>query len=487
MRRFRRVPAALLVLLAVAALESLSWGVLVPALQGPDESSHLTVVSRIADHGRLLPGDADQGLSRELLVTASEAGFGPLVGNLGARPYWSRIDQARWRLAEQRLGGQATALVADPQEGPPVRGANRNPPLYYALLAIPWKLSSGSFIDRVHLIRLVNVPIFLLAVAATWSLARTLLPGTPWAPPLAAGIVALWPQLAFLSGTVDPDILLVALFSAFMAVAARILDRGTSRGRVAALCGLALAASATHARGVVLLAAAAIVLILAVSSGRDRSPRRLAALAAGLTIGSVAALVALTRLTQTTLTGASTARGISDPFELRQFVSYVWQFYLPRLGFMDPSIGGDYGVQQAWIRTFVGTFGSLEIEYPGWVYRGLDVLAVAVLAGFVVALVRYRDVLRGRIRVVAALTALALATIGSLHLVAYRTLLIDRTDPIVVGRHLLPLIALVAIAVAAAGRALPRHWGRAYAGVVLGTLVALQLGGLGLTLARFYA
>src|SRR5262249_33805936 len=150
-------------------------------------------------------------------------------------------------------------------------GANRNPPLYYAILAVPWKLAGGSFIDRVHLSRLVNVPLLLVSVAATWMLAGLLLPGTPWARPLAAGIVALEPQLAYLSGTVDPDILLVALFTSFMALTAWILRDGVSRGRVIGLVALALAASATHARGVILLPAAAIVLLLAMTRGTGRA------------------------------------------------------------------------------------------------------------------------------------------------------------------------------------------------------------------------
>jgi hypothetical protein len=153
---------------------------------------------------------------------------------------------------------------------------------------------------------------------------------------------------------------------------------------------------------------------------------------------------------------------------------------------MDPSIGGHYGFSDVAVRTFFGTFGSLEVAFPDWVYDVLLAAVLVALAGFAAALVRHRDALRARRAPAVVLLALCVLTVGALHVVAYRTLLIDRTDPIIVGRHLLPLVSVVAVGLAAAGRVLPLRWGGAYAATVLGALVLLQLGGLGITLARFY-
>ena len=473
-----RPPLALGVLLALAALGSIAWGLVVPALQGPDESSHLGAVSRIADRGALLPAAGERGLPRELLVTAAEAGFGPLIGNVGARPFWTPLDERRLRAAERRLGDERAALVAEPAAAPPVQGSNRNPPLYYAYLALPWRVAGGSsFIDRVHLARLFNVPLLLATVALTWLIAGALLPGTPWARPLAAGFVALQPQLSFLSGTVNPDVLLVTLFTAFVALAVWTLRTGPSRARVAGLAITALAASATHPRGVLLFPVAAVVLLLCTELPR-RARRALLALA--VVLGAVALVVGGAYVEWTS------ADGISAPFDVRQFGSYVWQFYLPRLSFMDPAIGGDYGAADVWVRTHLGTFGSLEVQFPGWVYDVLGGAAIVVLVGVGAASIRHRAAVRERWRTAVALLVLAGLTVAALHLVAYRTLLIAPDDPIIVGRHLLPLVSLVAVAVAVAGLALPRRLGRGYAAVVLAGLVGLQLGGLGVTLARFY-
>jgi len=460
MLRVRRPPVALLVLLALAALGSFAWGLLVPALQGPDESTHLTAVSRIADRGELLPSAGEQGLSRELLITASEAGFGPLIGNIGARPFWTPLDERRWQAAERRAGEAGVELVASPPFGPPVQGSNRNPPLYYAYLAVPWRAAAGwSFVDRVHLARLFNIPLLLATVALTWVIAGALVPGAPWARPLAAGFVALQPQLSFLSGTVNPDLLLVALFTAFIALAARTLSTRPSPALVGGLAASALAASATHSRGLLLFPAAAVVVLLSPGLGR-RARRPLLFLAV--------LLAAATVLVGGAYLERSTADGISAPFDARQLASYLWQFYLPRLGFMDPAIGGDYGASDVWVRTFFGTFGSLEVQFPGWTYDVLGAAVIVTLAAFAAALVRHRAAVASRWRIAVALLTLIVLTVGVLHAVAYRTLLIDRDDPIIVGRHLLPLVSLVAV------------------GVVVAGLVLLQLGGLGVTLTRFY-
>jgi hypothetical protein len=60
-------------------------------------------------------------------------------------------------------------------------------------------------------------------------------------------------------------------------------------------------------------------------------------------------------------------------------------------------------------------------------------------------------------------------------------------DPIITGRYLLPLVALLGIAVAVVATVLPAAARAAYTGMVLAAAVALQVISLGLLLERFYA
>ncbi len=379
-----------------------------PLLQGPDEGTHLARVGALADNGVLVPSEEDAGkLPRELVVTAVEAGLVPLVGNLAARPAWTELDERRWRAAIGRLGEDERALVQAPR-GTGIGGTNRYPPLYYGYLSVPWKAAdSGSFLARAHLARLANLPLLLLCVALTWVLAAELLPGIAWARPLAAGIVALEPQLAFLSGVVNPDLLIVTLTTGLAVAGVRTARSGLTPGRLAVLAGTSVAATLTHPRGVALLVVAALAVLLG-ARGRLRRGWVLGG-AAGLVGLAAAAAVVLSRVFEIPLLSA----GDGAPFQARELVSYVWQFYLPALPFMEAPLGGDYGFREVWVQTFFGTFGSLEIGYATWVYDALQVLVLALLALFVVALVRHRAAVARAWPALVVLAGLVVAALGA--------------------------------------------------------------------------
>jgi hypothetical protein len=173
-------------------------------------------------------------------------------------------------------------------------------------------------------------------------------------------------------------------------------------------------------------------------------------------------------------------------FDPRQFLSYVWQFYLPKLPFMTPAIGPDYGAQTAFVETFYGVFASLEVRWPALVYHLLAVATLAGLAALLVVLVRARAAVRARWDVALLLAAAPVTLIGALHFAAYRNLQLDPSDPIIVGRYLFPLLPLFGVALALVVRALPRPASLAVGTTVLLTGVLLGLSGLGMTAVRFY-
>jgi hypothetical protein len=77
--------------------------------------------------------------------------------------------------------------------------------------------------------------------------------------------------------------------------------------------------------------------------------------------------------------------------------------------------------------------------------------------------------------------------LGLLHWAAYKLIVSDpNADPLLVGRYLLPLAPLFGCGVAIVVGGLPRRLSGVAAGAVLGIGVLLSLGGLGLSLARFY-
>ena len=174
-------------------------------------------------------------------------------------------------------------------------------------------------------------------------------------------------------------------------------------------------------------------------------------------------------------------------FSARQFASYLWQFYLPKLSAMDPKVGPHgYGYRQVYIDSYFSAFASFSVSYRPIV---LDALQVARRALGSSRCGRRssragcggRPLARGRrVRVFfAGLMAL-------LHVVSYMNLR-GSTDPVLTGRYLLPAVALYGCAIAWVASSLPRRLGVAFAGVLLGGALLLAIGGIGLSLDRFYA
>jgi hypothetical protein len=470
-RRLSRVPAPLAILLAVATVQFLAWVVVLPALQSPDESVHYAYTQRLVETGERPPIDGEgEPFSPELRTARIDAGLGPLVGNLSARPYWTAFDERLWAARDRALGPDKR----DARTGP--NTASRNPPGAYAYAGVAYAAASGgSFFDRLFAMRLANLPLYLVTIVMTWVLAGGLLGSAIWPRTVAAGAVAVQPQFAFVASGVSPDPLLTAIWAVFVVVAVQAVRHGASWGSGIGMLTLAVAAVLTHPRGAPLALLAPLALGLGL---RHRVPVRALALGAAAAIAAALAAVVVAGGVLDSTRGAH--------FNVREFGSYLWQFYLPRLPFMSSSIGPDYGAQIAFVETFYGVFASLEVRWPAWVY---DVLAAATVCGLValtVVVVRSRRALRGHWDVALLVAAIPLVLVLGLHFAAYRNLQLDPSDPIVVGRYLFPLLPLFGVAIAVVVRALPPRPSLAAGTTVLLCGALLGLSGLGMTAVRFY-
>ncbi|HEX7292239.1 MAG TPA: DUF2142 domain-containing protein [Conexibacter sp.] len=476
--RLRATPAPLALLLAVTAVIGSAWALVLPPLQGPDEAEHFAYVQHLAETGSPPSSSAFTGAgtyATEELRALDQLGLRAMLANPYARPMWGAADARDWTRFEHALPPNARS------DGEGANFAAKNPPLYYVYEAVAYRLSPDtSLFGRLLAARLASVLLLVATVALTW-VAISELTRRMWARVLATGIVALQPQLAFMGAIVNPDIMLVALGTAFVALSIRTLRRGRTTWRLAGLCALAALSALTHGRGLALLPP--FVVVLALSFWRERPPSRVLGrwLAAAAALLVVALVVGRSR----GLYGGQLAAFRDSGFDPRQFVSHVWQFYFPPLPTMQPRLGPDYGFRQVFVETFYGTFGSLDVHLPARVYALLQVASVLGLGALYTAVVVRRRELRERGAVLLGLASIALSGIVFLHLASYLALL-DGPDPVIVGRYLLPLIALFALAITFVATSLPRRLGPPFAAAVLACGVLLQLAGLGLTVARFY-
>ncbi len=174
-------------------------------------------------------------------------------------------------------------------------------------------------------------------------------------------------------------------------------------------------------------------------------------------------------------------------FNVRQFLSYLWQFYLPRLPFLRPFrlVPGTPAVT-VWLNETVGDFGWLDVMIPAWL------LMLAKILFGLLALVTLRLLcLLGRLRGVRGLGLLAvdllagLSLLVLLHVTEYRQTL-GGGGAFLQGRYILPLASLLGLALALAVTRLPRAARGPAAALVLVGFLAAQVISLATVVHAYY-
>jgi hypothetical protein len=475
-----RLNPVLLTLLLVAAMEAIAWIVVLPPLEGPDEISHFAYTERIVETQSIpfypgrIPANPGSSTSTELNAAARYGGVLAESRNPFARPPGSDLSVELWRRQPARTNR------ADRADGG-FASAMGSPPLYYLYAAVPYLITYPlDFFDREFAMRLANIPLLLALVALTWSIAGMVLPRRSLQV-LATAAVVLNPQVTHLAAVVNPDLFLATIWAGFFYLALLMVIRGPTRGRVGGVVALSAASCLTHGRGIAILAPAAFVLGL--TWWRLRPPSRRSAVGVIAAAAAVSVVVAYAALRYATL-------GPPTLGTTRQFVSYVWQFYLPKLPFMTPSYLPSWTVRDVFIDRFYGTFAQLEVFFAPDVMTLLARLTVAAVVLALVGLatrVRAARVRSTALSVLAVFVVGALAYLLNLHVAGFRSLAAGDGDPVLTGRYLLPLITIYALGVALTVSWLPRRVAGIAGGVILGGLVLLQLSAMGILFARFYA
>jgi hypothetical protein len=457
-------------------------------LQAPDENSHFGYGQLIAERFEL-PGKPGQPVfSTEQRLAEDRSNSDQTAAVVTTKPEWSEAAYNRWRRDQAKLAPD------DRADGGGANPASTNPPLYYLYEAPAYLVASGGdVLDRLYLMRLWSVLLLLVTCAATWLLAGELFGPRRLLQLSAAALAGLQPMVTFVSASVNPDALLLALWSLGLWLGARVLRRGLEPTAVVSLCAVAGLAVLTKATGYALLPAVLVALGVAfVRARRAGSAGRAAVLVAALLAFAVPVggwLVTAKALDRPAVNQVSTAPGKPSPtltnFNVREAGSYMWQFYLPKLSFQK-EFGGmpDYPVYGVWIKTGWAAFGWLEVRFPNPVYLLLAFVTLAVLVAAAVAVLRRRRQVDWAI--VAFFGVAALTLLAGLHWTEFRTL-VGGTGPFNQGRYLLPLISLGGTALAAALTLVPRRRLAPVVGVVLGGLVVLQVFSLAIVAGRFYA
>jgi 4-amino-4-deoxy-L-arabinose transferase-like glycosyltransferase len=481
------VPRALSALLVVVGLMGVSWALLTPAWQSPDEDVHFAYVQTLAELHRL-PGGKGGPVSSAQIHAEQALNNDPVVFFATARPERSRAayDQYLRR-----------APTYDQRDGGGPNTASYYPPAYYLLAAVGYDLAGSSdVVTHLYAARMFSVVCLLLTVVGVWLLAGELFDRRRDLQLVAAGVVGLWPMIDFMSASVNPDSLLYATWSFALWLGVRVLRRGIDVGSGAALGLVVALAMVTKATSVALLPAVAfVVLFSAVRLGRKEP--KLAVLAGLACLVLFALPVEGWRLTAAGLGrgGYGQVGGVASAgLNVKEFLSYVWQYYLPRLSFQQPihldtGYVSSYPAFNVWVASSWAAFGWVTVFFPVWIYKYFLWITVAFGAAAGLKVVSWffksrRD--PGQwLRWLPTLTFFALATavlVLGLHLTEYRL-----HGPVNQGRYLFPIAGIFGCAVALAVTVVPARFRGWLVGGVLGGVVAYQFLCIGFVASHYYA
>jgi hypothetical protein len=183
--------------------------------------------------------------------------------------------------------------------------------------------------------------------------------------------------------------------------------------------------------------------------------------------------------------GGEVGQATGQSFSPGSFLSYVWQFYLPKLGFMSPMPGPAYGYKQVFIETFFGGYANFEVNFRPAVYERLQDLAFLGLIALVAIAILRRRAVWARWPTVLFVVSFVLSLLALLHISSFRDLQ-QGGDPLITGRYLLPAIAAFGLAIAWVVGSLPRRLVPLAGALALAGFVLLGVEGFLLDAQRFY-
>ncbi len=451
------VPTAARVCALVAFLNAVCWSLITPPFQAPDEPDHFAYVQLLAETGSL-PWLRAEGYSEEenvvLLRLKQKAIFlSPTAHTISRRSEQMALDSELAAPFVRRGSGGAGTATSEP-------------PLYYALQTIPYSLGSGgTILERLELMRLLSAVMAAITAFFGFLFLREALPRAPWAWTVGGLGVALVPSLGFVSGSVNPDTMLFAVSAALFYCFARAFRRGLTP-RLAIAVGVVIAVGFLTKLNFLGLAPGAFLGVLLLTRREARTLGR----AAGYRLAAPCLLIGFSPVILYALvnavSGHSTLGLVSEEIggavgghtSISRELSYIWQFYLPRLPWMHSYFGELFTTRQIWFNGLIGLYGWVDTVFPGWVYD-IVLLPVGLIGILCIReLAIGRSALRARATEFITYVTMSLGVLILVGISGYQNISTYPTE-FAEPRYILPMLALWGAVLALAARGAGRRWG----------------------------
>jgi hypothetical protein len=341
--------AVLMVWLAFV-IRGVYYSVQLPLWEGLDEWAHFAALEWFAEHGRMpTRGDlvSDEVVRSLELAPLAWSNNGWVVGAVNHDDFWRlpaaerarrRAELARLTAAYRRTGELPSAIQRQYEA--------QQPPLYYALLAIPYRMTSACPIERQVLwLRCLSLLLASAAIPLAWSLARGLAASRRAAVPVAAFVAAM-PVVPLYFARVGNDALAFALMTLALWARRRWVVAGIALGAAMLAKAYALA----------------LVPVFLLAAWRDR--KMLGALAVALAIAGwwYAGNLASTGTLAGDQMAMTSNAGVGATFAA-----------VPRVAWMRVLDSG------AMTHVWIGGWSFLQVR--SWMYRAWELVAILGLAG----------------------------------------------------------------------------------------------------------
>jgi hypothetical protein len=486
------------VVLAIVAFVNFgAWALITPAFNAPDEPDHYAYAQYFAETGKAparVP-DARVAFSTEETLALNAVNIYSQVSLPDARPPWLAAEQSgfeRLRAATKAHGDDGGGVSA---------AASGHQPAYYALLAPAYLAAGGSStFSKLTLMRLASALLGAIVALCAYGVVRELLPRHLLAAIAAGLLVAFHPMFGFISGAINDDVGV----NATSAIAIYLLIRALRRGLtwpVALGIGISVALNPLMKETGYELYPVAVVGLIGVAWNQRERLRAFAWRAIAPGWAALVAGFAGTRLVWSLLQpvfypavggkpapgggiAATSALTLAEHMPGR-FLVYLWELFLPRLGFMGALFPPHWPFKQIYVVRGWGAFGWYEWIFPNWVYNVIILAMVAVALGAIVTAVRERAALRRRVFEVLVLVLTPVCVVVAVEAAFFdpsggRTVVAEQ------GRYIFPAItALAAIAVSGTF-VFGRRWYVPLATILVVAMIGLSFASQLLTLGSFY-
>jgi hypothetical protein len=485
----RRIPRAGRICFALAFVNAAVWGLVVPPFQVPDEIAHFAYAQYLAETGKPPPQGVAAQYSPQEQQTLEGLDFFSVIGRVQMRGIITGAEDRTLRAVE--------AAHPSPVGPGGATSVTNQPPLYYALEAIPYWLSpSSNLLTRLAFMRLLSALMAAGTVLAIYMFLRELLPGSPWSWTVGALVVAFQPTFDFIAAGVQGDNLLFLASALTFLLLLRTYRRGLTTRRGVALGAVIAVGVLSKLTFIALLPGIALALLLlawrALPAGRGTALRGLAS-AVAVAVAPVALYALLNILVWHR--GGPTAGGVAgvtnsalpggSVVSLRETLDYTWELYLPRLWFMNHTFFSEDPIWTLWLDGSIGHFGWLDYTFPQWVYNDALYVLYGLSALALAGLVRLRTRILSMLPIFLCFAVMAVGLLGAIGYAGIRYRL-STGFPFEQARYLFPLLAIYALFIVLAARGVGRRWAPALGGALVVLAMAHGLFAETLTISRYY-